>query len=210
MRKLPLLLLFVSAFMFGCASRTPTAATRKAPQLTGDEIMAQAAASNVAHDAEARARAGRAYEAAFEAAKGEALRGDDANTGKRSASERKALDGVLGDYGLDAAHKLREAWVREARWRGEKEGRAEGIRLRIENYIASTPKLSPEDQKIIRGERFAVGFTSGAVRAAWGEPRRINRTVGVLSVSEQWVYGDGSTYLYFENGVLHSYQTFGR
>ena len=37
-----------------------------------------------------------------------------------------------------------------------------------------------------------------------GSPNDINRTVGSWGVHEQWVYYN--LYLYFENGILTSYQ----
>jgi hypothetical protein len=39
-----------------------------------------------------------------------------------------------------------------------------------------------------------------------GSPRNKNKSVGRWGVNEQWVYY--STYLYFENGRLKSYQKF--
>lgn len=43
-----------------------------------------------------------------------------------------------------------------------------------------------------------------------GKPDDINRTVGSWGVKEQWVYknqyGNKTIYLYFENGILSSYQ----
>jgi hypothetical protein len=47
-------------------------------------------------------------------------------------------------------------------------------------------------------------MTNEQVKLSWGEPDRINRSVGSWGVSEQWVYQD--RYLYFKNGILTSYQ----
>jgi hypothetical protein len=47
-------------------------------------------------------------------------------------------------------------------------------------------------------------MTSAMALASWGEPNKVNRTVGKWGVNEQWVYDD--TYLYFENGKLTSWQ----
>jgi hypothetical protein len=47
-------------------------------------------------------------------------------------------------------------------------------------------------------------MTDDMARVSLGNPRSINRTVGSWGVYEQWVYY--STYLYFENGKLSSYQ----
>jgi hypothetical protein len=47
-------------------------------------------------------------------------------------------------------------------------------------------------------------MTDDMARKSWGAPSDINRTVGSWGVHEQWIYGD--TYLYFENGILKSWQ----
>jgi hypothetical protein len=47
-------------------------------------------------------------------------------------------------------------------------------------------------------------MTDEMVRLSWGSPRDINRSVGSWGVHEQWVYY--SSYLYFENGILTSWQ----
>jgi len=51
-----------------------------------------------------------------------------------------------------------------------------------------------------------LGMTAEMARSARGEPSDINRTVGSWGVHEQWVYSDTGTYLYFENGILTSWQ----
>jgi hypothetical protein len=56
----------------------------------------------------------------------------------------------------------------------------------------------------IVNRRVIIGMNSEQVRAAWGRPERINRTVFPSHTSEQWVYGD--SYLYFDDGVLASFQ----
>jgi len=49
------------------------------------------------------------------------------------------------------------------------------------------------------------GMIAEQVKAAWGKPQRINETVGAWGTHEQWVYGD--TYVYFENGLMTSWQS---
>lgn len=56
----------------------------------------------------------------------------------------------------------------------------------------------------IVNHKILVGMTPDQVRTAWGRPERINRTVIPGRVSEQWVYG--TTYLYFDDGILTSWQ----
>lgn len=59
-------------------------------------------------------------------------------------------------------------------------------------------------QKILAGEIW-IGMSDTMARESWGEPEQINRSVGSWGVHEQWVYGDN--YVYFEDGVLSSWQT---
>jgi hypothetical protein len=59
-------------------------------------------------------------------------------------------------------------------------------------------------QKII-SQKIWIGMTSKMAQESWGSPNDINRTVGSWGVHEQWVYSH-DTYLYFENGILTSWQ----
>jgi hypothetical protein len=58
--------------------------------------------------------------------------------------------------------------------------------------------------KLVIEGKIKVDMTHEQVMVSWGKPEQITRSEGEWGVSEQWVYG--STYLYFERGVLHSYQ----
>ena len=58
-------------------------------------------------------------------------------------------------------------------------------------------------QKLLDGY-YWIGMTSEMAKISLGAPRSINRTVGSWGVHEQWVYY--SMYLYFEKGILTSYQ----
>lgn len=49
-----------------------------------------------------------------------------------------------------------------------------------------------------------VGMTVEMVSISLGNPNNINKTVGDWGIHEQWVYSN--LYLYFENGILTSYQ----
>ena len=52
-----------------------------------------------------------------------------------------------------------------------------------------------------------IGMTAEQVRAAWGRPYKINRSVGSYGTHEQWVmYESGNTYVYFEDGNCTSMQ----
>ena len=49
-----------------------------------------------------------------------------------------------------------------------------------------------------------LGMTCEQVKLSWGPPDDVHRTVGSWGVHEQWVYR--SQYIYFENGVVTSWQ----
>jgi len=52
-------------------------------------------------------------------------------------------------------------------------------------------------------------MTDEMARESWGIPDDVNRSVDSWGVHEQWVYEGANfnnTYLYFENGILTSYQ----
>lgn len=59
-----------------------------------------------------------------------------------------------------------------------------------------------------------MGMTTAEVKASWGKPDDINRSVGSWGVHEQWIYYKISTfglsyttqYLYFENNILTGWQ----
>jgi len=59
--------------------------------------------------------------------------------------------------------------------------------------------------KILDG-RIWLGMTDAMAKDSWGQPNENNRTVGSWGVHEQWVYSRKNTYLYFENGILTSWQ----
>jgi hypothetical protein len=61
-----------------------------------------------------------------------------------------------------------------------------------------------EIQKTIKEGKVQLGMTKEQVIFSWGKPERINRSVGSWGVHEQWVYG--SSYLYFQNDILTSWQ----
>ena len=65
-------------------------------------------------------------------------------------------------------------------------------------------KYGTTDAQRILEHKFWIGMTDKMARESMGTPNDINRTVGSWGVHEQWIYG--KTYLYFENGVLTSYQ----
>lgn len=61
-------------------------------------------------------------------------------------------------------------------------------------------------EKLLDG-KYWIGMTEDMAIISMGRPYRINKSVGSWGVHKQWVYYDRVLYLYFENGILRSYQT---
>jgi hypothetical protein len=66
----------------------------------------------------------------------------------------------------------------------------------VDKYIQ---KFGEKNWDIIFKGEVLIGFTEEMVIASWGKPKKINKS----SSGDQWVYND--RYLYFENGLLKSY-----
>jgi len=58
--------------------------------------------------------------------------------------------------------------------------------------------------------KLKLGMTTIEARKLLGSPLKINNSVGIWGTSAQWVYNDLNSYehryLYFENGILTSWQ----
>jgi hypothetical protein len=74
-----------------------------------------------------------------------------------------------------------------------------------EAYLEAHPELPERIKKAISAEKIVLGMSAQDTRASWGAPSKVNKTVNMNGVSEQWVYGD--TYVYFQNGTLTSWQS---
>jgi len=59
---------------------------------------------------------------------------------------------------------------------------------------------------LISEKKIMIGMTPQQVLRAWGRPLRINESTGARYHHEQWVY-PAHTYIYFQNGVLTSWQS---
>lgn len=68
------------------------------------------------------------------------------------------------------------------------------------------PDWDEEICRLILQGKIRLGMTKEQVIASWGKPERVNRSVGTWGIHEQWVYGTFGPYLYFENGILTSWQ----
>lgn len=86
--------------------------------------------------------------------------------------------------------------------------REEQRQERARIYFEQNPQLSDAIKSCILNQKIRIGMTKKQVLLSWGQPRDVNRTVGAWGVHEQWVYGSiyAGNYLYFEDGVLTSWQ----
>lgn len=132
---------------------------------------------------------------------------------RRSTAEREELQRQTAEQ-VAAAEAEAEREARErarvetlAKRRRVRE-RTEGVRTAHERRIAEYRRRgwSEEVIRAVIAGRIFVGMTGAQVRAAWGAPGGINRSVNSYGVHEQWVYGLGN-YVYVEGGVVTSFQT---
>jgi hypothetical protein len=102
----------------------------------------------------------------------------------------------------EAAEKQQIAAVSEAR----------------QKYLDEHPNISQQRRQAVAGGELVRGMTVEEFRLLWNEPDSINSTVGAWGKREQWVFERGliphpgvkaywgTYYLYFDNGVLDSWQ----
>ncbi|MCH2450559.1 MAG: DUF2845 domain-containing protein [Gracilimonas sp.] len=79
---------------------------------------------------------------------------------------------------------------------------------RRSQFVNNNPQLNEEDKDRILNGYISIGMTKDMVRASWGEPDDINRTLRENYTREQWIYGSSTNrkYIYFENNTLTTIQ----
>gem|GEM_PF-6641430 len=65
---------------------------------------------------------------------------------------------------------------------------------------------SKEECLNIISHKYWIGMDKQMVIKSLGNPTKINKTVTSSVIREQWVYRNYDMYLYFENGILSTYQ----
>lgn len=70
------------------------------------------------------------------------------------------------------------------------------------------PTWTKEECQDIENKKIWIGMTKEQAIESWGRPYDVNKSVGSWGVHEQWVLRDSiyTPYLYFENGILTSWQ----
>src|SRR5439155_6107904 len=63
-----------------------------------------------------------------------------------------------------------------------------------------------ENEEAIKQHHALIGMTAAQVRQAWGEPKRVIRTMDERHTYEEWIYGGSSSTasLYFVDGIFKS------
>ncbi len=85
----------------------------------------------------------------------------------------------------------------------ERESKAEKAKW-IELEKRYIKKYGEKDYSKMKQGYYWIGMNKEMATISLGSPNKVNRTVGAWGVKEQWVYE--TIYLYFENGILTSYQ----
>lgn len=85
----------------------------------------------------------------------------------------------------------------------------------VREWHAKIDKLpDPENLKsLVKERKICIGMSTEAVLLSWGRPNDKNSSMYSWGKHEQWIYRHGdykADYLYFENGILKSFQLEGR
>jgi len=113
--------------------------------------------------------------------------------------------GYMNEMYLDLNNSLKEHFkVNGKKRQYEKEKIAEAKRRLQEKRRKLIGKYGPVVADKIMAKEIWLGMTDEIAKESWGEPNKINRTVGIWGIHEQWIYD--KSYLYFENGKLTAWQ----
>lgn len=99
------------------------------------------------------------------------------------------------------AEQARFDSIRKAEEREKKEQQRAKVEQRKNRLILFYGEV--DAKRILNGE-YWIGMTSGMALESLGRPQKINETVNAYGKHQQWVYEH--LYLYFDDGVLTSYQ----
>lgn len=90
----------------------------------------------------------------------------------------------------------------------DKLSESERSQVRRRSFVKKNAQLSERAQDAILEGKIYPGMTKEMVRASWGEPDDVNRTVTRNRTKEQWVYEgyEDRDYVYFRNGELTTIQ----
>lgn len=109
---------------------------------------------------------------------------------------------------LAAEQKKKEKMMEQRKEQLQKEAEIAEARIRsiLQREADLIKKYGKTDGQRIIDRKIWLGMTDDMALESWGLPDKNNRSVGSWGVHEQWVYERKDTYLYFENGILKSWQ----
>jgi len=90
--------------------------------------------------------------------------------------------------------------------RYEKKFGKEEAKKKIDKFIRLEKQYGTRKAHKIMNGKYWIGMTKKMAKESLGRPTDINRSKGPWGTKEQWVYQYQEIYLYFENGVLTSFQ----
>lgn len=128
-------------------------------------------------------------------------------TGKKALiSQKNTFYEVIYEVNTEFPEKI-TAWIDEKSGiRRSNKSREEMIKLLQDLSSTLWPLRIQND--ILAGN-ISIGFTPEQVVLSWGKPDHINITRTLVGVHEQWVYGESpfpNSYVYFENGIVKSWE----
>jgi hypothetical protein len=76
----------------------------------------------------------------------------------------------------------------------------------VQKRVASQTTEQRENEEAIKQHHALIGMTAAQVRQAWGEPKRVIRTMDERHTYEEWIYGgsNSTASLYFVDGIFKS------
>ena len=76
----------------------------------------------------------------------------------------------------------------------------------VQKRAASQTTEQRENEEAIKQHHALIGMTAAQVRQAWGEPKRVIRTMDERHTYEEWIYGGSSSTasLYFVDWIFKS------
>ena len=128
-------------------------------------------------------------------------------TGKKASTPQKpTLCEVIYDVNLESSEKI-FGWIEDKNGIRRKDKNEEEMRALLKELALTLWPIRIQND-ILAGY-IRVGFTPEQVILSWGQPNHTNKTMTLVGVHEQWVYGESpfpNSYVYFENKVVKNWE----
>lgn len=118
------------------------------------------------------------------------------------------IDSIRFDYMSPESRKI---WEGRSKIASVEQGKLNALVRAKDAAVAQAQADSvAREQKFeeaIRRKSVMVGMTREQAAKAWGEPDKKNISGGAYGSTEQWVYRGSGQYLYFDDGLVRSWQS---